>query len=303
MTNHDSVEQRAFYYSPLSFLREREKELSSLFLESLEKSIQEGELECIGGNVKIWVRYLDWDSQYFRCPTYRLEFADWIAGTPNPSASLAKQLIEYKAELSIKHSKFYLFTAIPSEDTVVLQALGLAGLRLIETRLTHYVALKGIDMQSISAVREGALDDIPNLRDVAMQARNDYDRFHADPFFSKKVADIYLAEYVEQCVRGLTDIVLVPDCDEMLPNAFICGSFDISALDKIRIGRLVLVAVANVRRGWYRDLNKALLMKMKTRGMEYCVNTTQSTNKAVVHVCEQLGYKYGQTSHIFSTHN
>lgn len=301
ITDYSYPESRVFYYSSLSFLRKKEKQLSLSFITSLEQSVAKKQVECLGDRVRIFVRYLEWDSEYFACPTYRLEYTEWDNNISDPMTKLAEELLKFKSELSAKHGKFHLFTEVPSEDISVLQALGLAGFQLQETRLTHYIELESMLEKNTRPVRRASLKDITHLREVAMEARNDYDRYHADAFFSDDVADTYIAEYTEQCVRGLTDFVLVPDCDEMLPNAFICGAFDIDAVCKIRIGRLVLVAVGKARRGWYRDLNKALLMKMNAKGMSYCVNTTQSTNRAVIHVCEQLGYKYGRSTHIFST--
>ncbi len=206
------------------------------------------------------------------------------------------------AELTKQHQRIYLFAEVPSEDTVVLQALGIARLRLIETRVTYFHdQLKMKDSVNKYPVRAATTADIPNLRQVAMQARNDYDRFHADPFFSTETADHFLAEYVEQCVKGLTEIVLVPVVDDAPPDAFVCGSVGIDPLGKYPVGRLVLVAVNESRRGWYRSLNSALMHWMCEQGMSCLVNTTQSTNRAVIHVCETLGYKYGRSTHLFAT--
>jgi dTDP-4-amino-4,6-dideoxy-D-galactose acyltransferase len=297
------TQQRAVYYSPLSFLRGHEQSLAISFLEDLDKAVNNGLVERIGQDVKIWVRYLEWDSQYFSCPTYRFEFSNWDSDAIGPATSVAEKLIELKAELLRRHGNYYLFTEIPSEDVVVLQALGLSGFRLIETRLTHYIdELESFEEQSSLPVRVARKDDAENLRDVAICSRNDFDRFHADPFFSDLVADDYLAEYTEQCILGLTDTVLVPDVDQLLPNAFICGTLNIDAPNEMHIGRLVLVAVAEPRRGWYRHLNSALLIWMKNNGMSYCVNRTQSTNRAVIHVCEQLGYRYGRSTHLLATY-
>jgi dTDP-4-amino-4,6-dideoxy-D-galactose acyltransferase len=296
-------QQRALYYSPLSFLRGHEQLLATSFLDGLNKAVNNGVVERIGLDVKIWVRYLEWDSVYFSCPTYRLEFVDWDPDVIEPATNVAEKLIELKAELLDRHGRYYLFMEIPSEDVVALQALGLSGFRLIETRLTHYIDdLESFEEPSAFPVRVARKEDAENLRDVAMRARNDFDRFHADPFFSDLVADEYLAEYTAQCILGLTDIVLVPNVDRLLPNAFVCGTLNINAPNEMHIGRLVLVAVADERRGWYRHLNSALLIWMKNNGMSYCVNTTQSTNRAVIHVCEQLGYKYGRSAHLLATH-
>lgn len=298
-----SLQERAYHYSPLGFLRGSEHILAESFLDKLQKSETAGKLKRFGAHARLWLRHLEWDSDYFCCPTYRLEFADWDADVTAPAESLAHTLAELRSELELRHGSYYLFAEPPSEDVVMLQALGLAGWRLIETRLTYFRGdLERLDEKHYPAVRAAKESDIPNLREVAMQARNGYDRFHADPFFSEAVADVFLAEYVEQCVRGMTDIVLVPADDTMPSDAFICGTLSDKSSAGIRVGKLVLTAVARSRKGWYRHLNMALLDWMKTAGMSYCVNTTQSTNRAVIHVCEQLGYQYGRASHVFATY-
>ncbi|MDZ7593973.1 MAG: hypothetical protein U0932_04915 [Thiobacillus sp.] len=296
------LQERAYHYSPLGFLRGSEHVLAESFLDDLQESETAGGLQRIGTRSRLWLRYLKWDSDYFCCPTYRLEFSDWDADVAAPVESLAHVLTELRSELERRHDSYYLFTELPSEDVVMLQAVGLAGWRLIETRLTYFRnLLERADKEHHPAVMVAKKSDIPNLRKVAMGARNEYDRFHADPFFTKAVADVFLAEYVEQCVRGMTDIVLVPADDTTPPDAFICGSLSDKSIAGIRVGKLVLTAVAKSRKGWYRHLNMALLDWMQTAGMSYCINTTQSTNRAVIHVCEQLGYQYGRASHVFAT--
>lgn len=293
-------EHRTSRYSPFSFLRGRDSDVAEIFRATLDGS---GTNTSRRSHVhaRLWVTYLEWDSRYFGCSTYRLEFSEWDEGVPDPAECVAQALAELQLELAARHGRYYLFAEVPSEDVVVMQALGLARLRLIETRLTYVREnLSELKGKTHHAVRPATESDIPDLRVTAMRARNNYDRFHADTFFSEEVADTFVAEYVEQCVRGLTDIVLVPDENTQSPDAFICGALSIAAPEGIRAGRLVLTAVANTRKGWYRHLNEALLAWMQANGMSYCLNTTQSTNRAVIHVCEQLGYKYGRATHVFA---
>ena len=65
----------------------------------------------------------------------------------------------------------------------MLQAMGYAGARLIETRLTYFQDdLQKFDWPIRSSVRLATKSDIPALRKVAIDARNPFDRYHADPF-------------------------------------------------------------------------------------------------------------------------
>ncbi|QDU10960.1 hypothetical protein [Gimesia aquarii] len=295
--------QRAFYYSPLSFLRGHETEITDSVLNQHAHSKSNGDLQCFGDGVQLWFKKLEWDSRYFNCSTFRLDYIDWDTNIENPEIQIAETILAFQSELYEKYQSYYLFSEVPSEDTIVLQAFGLAKMRLIETRITYfYNYSEKINLVQNHPVRMASEIDIPNLRQVAIHARNDFDRFHADPFFSTDTADQFIAEYVEQCVKGLTDIVLVPAVDEALPGAFVCGAVNVDSLQEIRVGRLVLVAVSEARRGWYRWLNSALMLWMQEQGMSCIVNTTQSTNRAVIHVCESMGYQYGRSAHLFATY-
>lgn len=291
---------RAYFYSPMSFLRSHESALASSIIEGLEQAREVGKLRCTGGTARAWIRHLPWDSDYFGIPTYRLDFADWDASVADPALALAATLSEIKEELARDGNAYYFFAEVPTEDIVVLQALGLAGLRLIETRVTYFHdRLDTIDTSSLRATRSAGIPDIPALRTAARNARNPYDRFHAEPFFSEQVADEFVAEYVEQSVRGMADVVLVPG-EGTLADGFVCGKLGEPAPKGIKAGRLTLAAVDAHRRGWYRDLHAALLCWMRGQGMAYCLNTTQSTNRSVIHVCEQLGYRCGRISHVLA---
>jgi len=299
--NTSLLQQRALFYSPLSFCRGYEAKLAASVLGDWESSIERGELSCRGEQVRLWFKQLDWDSQYFSCATFRIELIEWDAGIADPRQSVSDLLSDLWIELQQTYQRFYLLMDVPSEDTVVLQAAGMSGMRLVETRLTYYHnQLDQICAQDVLPVRQAVKEDIENLRQVARQARNDYDRFHADPFYSPETADEFLAEYVAQCVKGYTDVVLVPAVDSDPPGAFVCGTKDLSSVSELSAGRLVLVAVAEPRRGWYHNLNQALMLWMREQGMQMIVNTTQSTNRAVIHVCESLGYQYGRASHILA---
>lgn len=293
------LRQRAYLYSSMSFLRGHESALASGIIDGLERAREDGKLRCTGKLARAWVRHLPWDSDYFGTPTYRLDFADWDASVTAPATALAATLSEVKEELA-KDDAFYFFADVPTEDIVVLQALGLAGLRLIETRLTYFHdRLDAVDASRPRATRSAGIPDIPALRTAARNARNPYDRFHADPFFSERVADEFVAEYVEQSVRGMADVVLVPG-EGTVADGFVCGKLSEPAPAGIKAGRLTLAAVDTHRRGWYRDLNAALLCWMREQGMTHCLNTTQSTNRSVIHVCEQLGYRCGRISHVLA---
>lgn len=292
--------RRLAFHSPLAMLRGYDDALVAMQVNDLASGLEDGHVHMHGTAARLWVRHLGWDSNFFGCPTYRIDFADWDAGSVDPIADLAIEVAGLIDVFAASHSRWYLFAEVPSEDIVLLQALGAAGLRLVETRLTYvHDTLDRTNPQALAAVRVAGAHDIEVVRDAAIAARNDFDRYHADRFYAPAIADAYLGEYAAQCVRGFSDVVLVPR-DEALPGAFVCGKADIAAPEGLRIGRLQLAGVTAARRGWYRTLNEALLRWMHVHGMSHVVNTTQSTNRAVIHVSTQIGYRYGRSAHILA---
>lgn len=301
----DASIERVFYYSPLSFLRAFEKQLSEDFLSGLEAGVGEGHVVRFGDKAHLFVRRLEWDSRYFKCPIHRIEFADWDQDVSDPAGALAEAMNMLRAQVSDPDEKSYLFCEIPSEDLPMLQAMGLAGARLIETRITYFHDdLKGFDRPARYKVRLATEKDIPDLRRTAMRSRNRFDRYHADPFFPESIADEYMATFVENSVRGFADLVMVPAEDDGLPGAFFTA--DLKPLKAISsefdIGRIVLVAIGEERRGWHLRLLSEMSYHFKERDVRVACMTTQSTNRAVIRNCEKLGYKYGRCTHVFATH-
>lgn len=296
--------QRLKFYSPVGFLRAHQEALTALEWNSLQEGLAKGEIKSAGKGPSVLYRHLDWDSKHFGLPVYRLEFAscpDELGEAPlQAMAGAYRMLVSWLTE---QHQSFYVFAEVPSEDLLVLQAMGVAGFRLIETRLTFY---RGDIQQFASSERYPARlakeADIPNLQDVARRARNAFDRYHADPFFSTAVADEYLATYVANSVRGFSDMVIVPAPDTSEPGAFLTGAFDLrhERACGMKLGRIPLTAVAPERSGWNKRLNSELIHWFKDRGTQTIYTTTQPTNRAAIRVLETLRYSYGRSTHILA---
>jgi len=292
-------------YSPVSFLRRHAEALESFEARALAQAIADGEVRVSGTPPQVFYRNLAWDSRHFGLPVYRVDFAslpDEPAGAPAPS-SLAQAYRALDMQLRQAHERFYLFAEVPSEDVVALQAMGLAGMRLVETRLTYYYdEVEHYDSEPRHPSRRAVAADIPNLRDVAQRARNPFDRYHADSFFPPATADEYIATYAENCVRGFADMVIVPAPDSDPPGAFLAGAFDErnSQACGTKVARIALTAVATERRGWNRKLNSEFLYWFKERGVGVVYTTTQATNRAAIRVLESLRYAYGRATHVFA---
>lgn len=305
MKGLNAREERAFFHSPISFLRNFRNELAEDFLSKLASAERDGQVRRFGSKAYLLIRRLEWDSRHFGVPFFRIEFAEWDEGSKNPAELLSQSLRTLKSELRATYGRYYLFSEVPSEDLVMLQAMGGAGANLIETRLTYFRDdLQHFDWPERYRVRPATEADIPALRKVAASARNVHDRYHADPWFTEPAADEYMAVFVENSVNGFADIVMVPDEGKRSPGAFFTGKLtprEESAAG-VGLGRIVLVAVGHECRGWHLRLMSEMSYHFKASGLQVGHMTTQSTNRAVIRNCEKLGYRYGRCTHVFSMH-
>lgn len=286
------------FYAGYNFLTNSDdstKEWHEEFLSALDK----GELslyESTNG-IRIYYRYLKWDSDFFAVPTYRIDYSfipDGIRKSKEPFDALF-------THLQLQHSEFYLFAEVPSEDIQVLASMTAAGYSLIESRFTYYNdQIQQCDLTRRYATRQATADDIGVLTKTAIEAVNVFDRFHADDFFTSSEADRFLAKYTENSVLGFADEVMVPA--EGIANAFLTANYVSSprCLSNKKIAKMVLSAVATERRGWYVKLIGEMTQKFKEQGVDTAFMTTQSTNRAVLKVWASFGYRFGKSSHILS---
>ncbi len=296
-------QERAFFYSPASFLHKYKTELSQGFLDDLAVAQQQDDLEVFGEGARLFVRHLKWDSQFFNIPTYKIIFADWDDSIIVPRDKLAQIIHALKLELSARHPHYYLFAEIPPEDLPMIQAIGFAGLRLVETKITYFNDLNRFSWPKRFAVRDATLEDIPHLRQVASESQNPFDRYHADTCFSGEIASEYLAVFAENSVKGFANAVLVPAVGHDLPGAFMTGDLmsDIGKLIGKDIARGTLSAISKERQGWYLRLLVEMFFYYKLQGVPLFYGSTQASNRGVIRVLEKLGSEYGKTSHVFST--
>lgn len=248
------------------------------------------------------LRRLPWDSAFFEIPTYRL-ITGFFAEKTEP-AVLQAAAVALRNQLA-RRGSFYTFSVVPAEDIRLLQALSGAGWQLIETRLHYYHPAIDEVAGPRWPVRPARPDEAPLLGRVAAAARNPFDRFHADPWMGAERADALLARYAEAATTGtLADVVLVPDEPGLPVDSFLAIS-DLQA-DANRLGvtlsRVLLTAVGPANRGWHRRLLSETLHRARELGQRYVLMTTQSTNRAVIHNAEALGFRLGATSHVLACH-
>jgi dTDP-4-amino-4,6-dideoxy-D-galactose acyltransferase len=252
-----------------------------------------------GQLVQFLYALLPWDTEFFGAPVYRL-FTVLFAANTTPAAIGAATAL-FRERLRVLGAA-YCFANLPAEDTTLAQGLGLAGWRLVETRLTYYHdAVAAFDYPHF-AVRAARPDEAAHLGEVAARARNAYDRFHAEPWFTPAQADRFLARYAAAAVQGYCDEVLVP-AEAGLPVDSFLAITDLAEhrrLLQTTISKVVLVAAGAANPGWHLKLLAEAVHRARQQSAEYVVMTTQATNRAVVRNCEKLGFRLGNCSHVFA---
>lgn len=297
---------RFIFYSPYNFLRQLDPNRHREFLKgTLAPWLSQAEnhftffTETEGNAFHFMYQYLPWDSNYFQTPTYKVYT---VFHNSTDFQITCRAVAAFKAHLQEKGTG-YCFFNLPAEDIFLIQAFNTAGFRLSETRLTFYHdAVAAFDYPRFP-VRAAVTADIPLLKEVAVNARNDYDRYHADVSFTREQADAYLATYAEACVNGLAETVLVPAEKDLEPAAFLAISGLAKDAEKLgtSFAQITLTAVSPVCKGWHLKLSAETIQYAKSQHREYVLMTTQATNRAVFRTTEKLGFKLGNTTHILAT--
>jgi dTDP-4-amino-4,6-dideoxy-D-galactose acyltransferase len=307
----DLLAQRAsdlFFYSPYNFLRDiptdLQQQLFGVGRIADFKQAPHNHILTVGegkGRTQLLYSALAWDSEFFGTPTYRLH-----TGLFAQKSSLTDRVIavqQLQAQLA-DNGDYYCFSEIPTEDTALLQTLTASGWRLVESRLLFYHDTRsGVD-QPRFPVRQARFDEAELIGNISAEARNPYDRFHADAWFGQEKADAFLARYANASVSGYCDAVLVPDEAGLPVDSFLAISdlqADAAALG-VGMSRVVLTAVGPQNRGWHLRLVSETIQRARSAGARYVLMTTQTTNRAVFRTCEKLGFKLGGSSHVLAYH-
>lgn len=294
------------FYSPYISLRslipaERQQELSGVG--KVSRFVDESAHNKVFTHVSGQLLFMDlpWDTQFFAVPTYRL-----LTGLfPDKCPPVDRVGIMKAFEKHLAASgPYYCFSEVPSEDSMLLQTLTASGWRLVETRLLFYRDnLESFDQERYP-VRLAKPEEEAQIARISAENRNNYDRFHADPWFGAERADAFLARYAGAAVRGYCDAVLVPDEPGLPVQSFLAISDlqEDSAAIGIGLSRVVLTAVGPQNRGWHLKLVSETVHRAREKGDQAVLMTTQATNRAVFRTCEKLGFKLGGSSHILSFH-
>ncbi len=290
-----------FLYSNYSFLKgiDRSSITKITVIDPIISGIENNQIEIrhypIGETDNfILVKYLSWDSDFFKIPTYKIEL---IMSSHSSTSKVRDAILTFIQTIP---TNSYCFVDIPSEDTVLLQAISQTGFKLVETRLNYVLPLGNQTLESKYSVRKAEVNDIEPLRKISAQMRNPYDRLHADLDFSDDAADQYLAKFAEEAVKGFADVVLVPNLPEIEPFGFLAANKPVS-IGNCKVSKYVLAAIdSSVERGWLSKLVNEMNYLLKNESADYVTTITQAANKPAISVWEKNGFKLYSASHIFT---
>ncbi len=302
-------QNRLFFYSPYCFIPtiERSTHLKIVsdriasFVNKVRENVYSVEITVNHAPFLFLVEFLEWDTDYFHLRTFKLFTA--VYDEQQPFEDITEAARQFNIILTNELHSEYCFIEIPSEDIRLIQALTLNGFKLIETRLTYFRGDLDKHAHERFGVRPATKADIENLKRVARVMRNDYDRFHADTIFSTKIADEFLATYVEAAVNGFSDIVLVPNQEGSASDAFLTALYYKTQWASLgeNVSKMVLSAVSSSTcKGWYIKLISEMTYHLRDEGAKYVFMNTQSTNRAVFRTWEKLGYRLGLSTHVLA---
>jgi len=297
---------KLFFYSPYNFLRKVDVEQQQLLFGTgkAERYAAEAahhvfEFQREAFTVQFLYAFLPWDTEFFGAPVYKLFTILFAEGTPAPVLLAAGTAFRQYLR---KQGAAYCFAELPVEDTGVAQALGDAGWRLVETRLNFYHDDVAAFEWPRYPVRTALAAEAEPIGTISAAARNEYDRFHADPWFSTAQADAFLHKYAAAAVLGYCDEVLVPDEPALPVDSFLAIGDSPAETEALgfQSSRVVLTAVGPANRGWHLKLVAETVQRARARQADYVLMTTQATNRAVFRTCEKLGFKLGNATAVFA---
>jgi dTDP-4-amino-4,6-dideoxy-D-galactose acyltransferase len=175
-----------------------------------------------------------------------------------------------------------------------------AGFDLIEVRAWYHRSLVDFEPKERFNVRQAKVEDIPRLAQTAVNRKNPYDRFHADPILADELVNRLMETWVENSIAGdFADLVMVPNSEN--PAAFCTARKrqDLWEPLNLKVSQTVLSAVDKSFRGWYPKIFSEVCCRLKEMGAEHIFAKTQTTNTSVIKTWERISLKYAKTELVF----
>jgi len=248
----------------------------------------------------VLIKKLSWDSNFFCFNICKIvdiiRLNEVIEYTVDDAKKISMALLQ-KLRL---HNMKYCIWQIDPKQIMFNEIANASGFGLLETRLYYYLNLSDFKPQERYDTRLANIADIPTLSETAVKMVNPFDRFHADHFISREMADKIMAKWVEASIKeNFADATLVPN--SINPKAFCTIKYHKESwkLWGRNISQPVFSAVGPEFRGWYKKIISELNLLMINEGSQFSYLVTQATNKAVLWTWESLGYKFGKAENVF----
>lgn len=298
--------ERLHLYNNYSFIRDVDKEilfcnavLEPAFINSNHESSNVVEVLLQNQNHLIVVKKMLWETEYFGFPCFSIEYILF----KHCDFKILRDVINLFIASNLP-SNSYVTINVPSEDILLTQALSSTNFTLIETRLNYYLKLNPSSKPNNTNISIAVNPtDIPYLRTVAMKMRNKFDRVHADPAFNDEVADLYLAKFAEESVKGFADLVLKVIDEKGIPFGFLAGNYPLN-ISGFNVAKLVLAAIdGSIQRGRLNDLLSEMIYQLKLKNTDYLTTITQAGNQPAIKVWEKADFSLFKITHLYSTKN
>lgn len=245
------------------------------------------------------VKKLLWESDYFDFSCFSVELILF----KHVDYKILRNALNVFIKSNLPPNSYFTIN-VSSEDILLVQALSSTNFNLVETRLNYFLKLnQNIESNNIADIKEANLIDIPYLRSVAMKMRNRFDRVHADPTFSEEMADLYLAKFAEESVKGFADLVLKVVDDKGIPFGFLAGNYPVK-ISGLNVSKLILAAIDSfVQRGRLIDLLTEMIVRLKSKKADYLTTITQAANIPAIRAWEKAGFRLFKVTNLYSIKN
>ena len=165
---------------------------------------------------------------------------------------------------------------IPTDFKCCLNSFLRCGFRLVDTQVELSRDLQQIPMPTIPkgyCVRSLEPNDVLPVKAIARESFR-IDRWHSDKSLPDEACDEYYAEWVDSCVSGYAQEVLVATCDNVA-----AAFMTLRSVEDLQ-GRIDLTAVERTHRGRgvYRSLVQSALNWAFEQGLSGMLATTQINN-------------------------
>lgn len=229
------------------------------------------------------LKFNEWESNLLGKSCYSLAM-------PSLTEDMAKEAGFLLQELS-KHEKDYMVSARCSvQDVKKIQALESSGFKFIENYCefeTEKFSI-GKTLNAEISVRAASFDDINRLKIIAKESLLN-SRFHMDPLISHQIAAESRAQWVENGVKGRSEIVFVAEFKGKIAG-FLCVK--VKKDNDTRIGVIDLIASdKDVQRkgiGWHLIL--AFFDFCLSEKLDKALVGTQGHNRQAILLYEKAGF-------------